>query len=200
VRLKKVAPAVGSNPESTFATYRVGTRRSNQMRVAMTSSERSSMSARKSAWGGEAASNLLGTTRVVGLRERSLVRAVFFSLGSGAQRNMTRTALASRYWWTRFRKRWSPVGDGAKPRRAGEPFSPTQTRPSPPPAALSCTGPTRGSYAAATAASRARLALPCTERVLPASLATVSVAASNCVWVRLRSDLCSSLGLMSYKF
>ncbi len=42
----------------------------------------------------------------------------------------------------------------------------------------------RGPYALAMAAARARLALPCTAWVLPASLATVSVAPWNCVWVR----------------
>jgi hypothetical protein len=62
-------------------------------------------------------------------------------------------------------------------------------RSSPPPASPSCLNPTMGSYAAAMAAARARLAILCTAWVLPASLATVSVAAWNCVWVRLRSDL-----------
>jgi hypothetical protein len=62
-------------------------------------------------------------------------------------------------------------------------------RPPPPPASPSCTSPTRGSYAAAMAAARACLALPL---VLP-ERATVSVAASNCVWLRLRSDLRRSL-------
>jgi hypothetical protein len=50
-------------------------------------------------------------------------------------------------------RRRRSVGGGAKPGRAGESSAPTQMSPSPPPASLSCTSPTRGSYAAATAAS-----------------------------------------------
>ncbi len=84
-------------------------------------------------------------------------RAVAAKRGArGKPEAPARTGLASRYRWTRSRKRWRSVGAGAKPPRAGEPSAPTQTRPSPPPTSPSCTSPTRGSYALATAAARRR--------------------------------------------
>jgi hypothetical protein len=113
----------------------------------------------------------------------------------------SRTGLASRYCWTSFRARWRSAGGGAKPGRAGEPSTPTQTRPSPPPTAPSCLSPTRGLYALATAASRARLASSLSWSLRPFCaplwpLGTASGCACGLTYVVRSSRACVAGGMV----
>jgi hypothetical protein len=84
---------------------------------------------------------------------------------------------------------------GGRRRKAGQSGRALRANPDAPPAAPSCLSPTRPPYALATAASRRRLAARSLSWVLTWR---ACVACVNCVWVRLRSDLRSSLILSMY--